>query len=296
MTENQLNKNLQNYRNEIDDIDKKIVELLKHRLEIVKKVGQLKHHYQSNFYIHSNRESDMIKNLIKYADNQIPTPTIVSIWRKIISTANLIEQNIKIALHNPKNINEYHALVRDYYNNEISILNFDSANKIVSELENNHCQIGIFALPNLSDDAEKKEDAKENWWIGLANNKIGMRVFTKIPFYQSNNREHNPHQLLAVAIKQPEQSSADKTLICIESSAQFNKTSIINFFKENNIEITILKSTQIIQFEGIKFFLGELDGFYNENDKIFINLSSKSSPQLKPFIKILGHYPTQILV
>ena len=296
MTENQQNKNLQEYREQIDAIDKKIIELLQSRLKIVRQVGALKHNYQNKFYIHSNRESDMIKNLIKYADNQIPTAAIISIWRKIISTANIIEQNLKIALHNPKNINEYYALVRDYYNNEIPIINFDSANKIVSELENNHCQIGIFALPNSFDETEKKEDAKENWWIALANNQVGMRVFTKIPFSESSTKENNSHQLLAVAIKEAEPSQSDKTLVCIESPAQFNKLSIINFFKENNLEIKILKSTQIIQFDGIKFFLGELDGFYNDNNQIFAKLSSKSSAQLKPFIKILGHFPTAIVV
>jgi chorismate mutase/prephenate dehydratase len=165
MSENQQNKTLALFREQIDEIDLKILNLLKDRMAVIKNVGDLKKSYNEKFYIRSNREADMIKNLVNLAENKFPKSTIINIWRKIITTANMSEQELRIAIHNPKNISDYTYLIREYYNNDVPIINYDSANSVVSDLENNNAQIGIFALPSSNDESDKKEDTKENWWI-----------------------------------------------------------------------------------------------------------------------------------
>jgi hypothetical protein len=150
----------------------------------------------------------MIKKLVNLAQNKLPKSTIINIWRKIITTANTSEQKLKIAIHNPKNIPDFVYLTKEYYNNEMPIVNFDSTNSIVSELENNNYQIGIFALPLNYEENDKKEDTKENWWISLANNKIGLKVFAKIPFmeFTQDDKSFTQIQLVAIAIKEEEKS------------------------------------------------------------------------------------------
>ena len=165
MSENQQNKTLALFREQIDEIDLKILNLLKDRMAVIKNVGDLKKSYNEKFYIRSNREADMIKNLVNLAENKFPKSAIINIWRKIITTANMNEQELRIAIHNPKNISDYTYLIREYYNNDVPIINYDSANSVVSDLENKNAQIGIFALPSSNDESDKKEDTKENWWI-----------------------------------------------------------------------------------------------------------------------------------
>ena len=67
--ENQHNKNssttLQDLRSEIDKIDNQMIELLGQRMAIVSRVGELKKNNNEKFFIKSNREADMIKDLIK---------------------------------------------------------------------------------------------------------------------------------------------------------------------------------------------------------------------------------------
>ena len=269
MSENQQNKKLALFREQIDEIDLKILNLLKDRMEIVKNVGELKKSYNEKFYIRSNREADMIKNLVNLSENKFPKSAIINIWRKIITTANMNEQPLKIAIHNPKNISDYVYLTREYYNNDVPIINYDSANSVVSDLENNNAQIGIFALPNSNDDGDKKEDTAENWWISLANNRIGLKIFAKIPFVEFEQKEKNFNsiQLVATAIKEPEKSSSDNTLITIETGKEISKSSILSALNEVGFEGKILKSAQIIQFDGIKFHLIEsffsLDHFFS---------------------------------
>lgn len=295
MSENQQNKKLALFREQIDEIDLKILNLLKDRMMVIKDVGELKKSYNEKFYIRANREADMIKNLVNLAEDKFPKSSIINIWRKIITTANMNEQALRIAIHNPRNITDYTYLVREYYNNDVPIINYDSANSVVAELENQQAQIGIFALPDSIDDFDKKEDTKENWWISLANNRIGLKIFAKIPFVEFAQKDKNSNsiQLVAVAIKEAEKSSCDKSLITIETGKEINKSAILSALKEVGLEGKILKSTQVMQFDGIKFHLIELDGFHLENDDVFKKLSQS---KIKPYVKVLGHFAQTILI
>ena len=103
--QNQENKSfdlkLSELRQEIDQIDEKIIELLIARFNVVNAVKGLKEDFNDKFFIKSAREADMIKDLIQKSEGKIPAELILNIWRKIISFANYHEQKIAIALYNP---------------------------------------------------------------------------------------------------------------------------------------------------------------------------------------------------
>ena len=296
--ENQSNKTqeapLLVLREEIDQIDNQIIPLLMQRMNIITRVGELKKSNQEKFFIRSNREADMIKDLVKKSGNILPKTTIISIWRKIITTANIHEQPLAIAIHNPKNIPDYDYVVRDYYNELVPLHNFDSATNVVAEIEKGEAQIGIFALPHEIGE-EKKEDPKENWWISLANNRSSLKVFAKIPFYEilGQKKDLDKIELVAVAAKEPEKSSDDRSLLYLEVAKEISKTQILSALKELSLAGRILKSVKLAQVEGIIFHLIELDGFYLENDLVIKNFSKS---KVKPYIKILGHYAVAIKI
>ncbi len=300
-TSKPLNSKLQNLRKEIDKIDDQIISLFAQRMNVVMQVSELKKNNQDNFFIKSGREADMLKELVKKECANFSKATIINIWRKIITTANMHEQKISLAIHNPKNIVDYDYIVREYYSNEVPISSFDSASSVVLELEKDAGKIGIFALPSSSstfstnDDHEKKQDAKESWWVTLANNRVGLRVFTKIPFVEflDQGKKFEQIELVAVAIKEPEKSSEDNSLLYIEVAKEISRNQILLALKDCEMSAKILKSVEIQQFEGIIFHLVELEGFYLEDDQ---QIKSFSQNKIKPFVKILGHYPTTIKV
>lgn len=292
MVENQQDKQLQSLRSEIDKIDEQLVSLLDQRMEVVLKVGELKKNNQEKFFIRSNREADMIKDLIKKVGPNFPKSTIVHIWRKIITAANMQEQPLRVAIHNPKNISDFDYLVKEYYSDEVPLAHFDSATSVVSELEKGEAHIGVFALP-IMENEEKKEDAKENWWISLANNRLGLRVYAKIPLIEflDSQKGFTKIQLVAVAIKDAEKSSADNSLLYIEVAKEVSKSQILSALKEQGLNGRILKSVRLHQVEGIVFYLVELEGFYADNAS---EIAALSKSKAKPFAKILGHYATAI--
>lgn len=230
----------------------------------------------------------MLKKLIADNNSSFSSASIVAIWRKIITNANMHEQTIKLVVHNPKNNPEIEYILRDYYNNEIEIHHFDSINNVISELQKDQSKIGIFSLP------EKNNTNSEDWWINLSNNQTNLKVFASLPFikFKINNAglKFN-HQLVAVAQKQPEQSNQDITLLVFEINKDYSLSKIQNLFEKNQLQANILKVNQSSYFAGMQLILIELQGFFLENDQILQNI--KNDP-LKPYIKIIGHYPTTI--
>lgn len=301
--ENQHNKSenaaLNALRSDIDQIDDQIISLLGKRMEIIKKVGDLKKSNNEKFFIRSSREADMIKALIKKSDSAFSKATIANIWRKIITTANVEEQGLKVAIHNPKNISDYNYLVREYYNDAVPISTHDSVTGVIVELEKNEAQIGIFDISEQfstidQEEHDRKSDMNENWWISLANNRSGLKIFAKIPFVEYvDKQEADPISLVAVAIKESEKSAEDNTLLCVELSSEVSRSQFLSAFKEQGLNAKILKVVKIHQVEKIVFYLVELSGFYVESDEVIKNFTKS---KIKSYVKVLGSYALPVKV
>ena len=278
---NSSNQNpLLQLRNQIDQIDNQIIELLNQRIKLVKSVGAYKQSVNENFFIKSAREADMIKALLPKVDKDIPRSTIVNIWRKIITSSNCLEQSLKIAIHNPSKIIDYGYLVKEYYGDFIPLTFHDSISNVIAEIEKGESQIGIFTLPNA------REDKLENWWINLANNQSGLRVFAKIPFVGESR-----YNLVAIAKKEAEKSSEDKTLLSIEVLRDVSKHQVEEALSSNSFEFKILQSNTLEQIHNITFYLVEVEGFFDENSSQIAGLFRNET---KPFVKIIGHFAKTI--
>ncbi|HLD77244.1 MAG TPA: chorismate mutase, partial [Rickettsiales bacterium] len=123
-------------REEIDKIDDKILKLLQKRLEIVKSVQEVKSKNGEEFFIKSAREADMIKNLLTKT-KIMPKSAIIDIWRKIITSANCLEQPLQIALHNPNHITDFKYILRQYYADFVPIINQNNIADVIFDIEKN---------------------------------------------------------------------------------------------------------------------------------------------------------------
>ncbi|MBM3580311.1 MAG: hypothetical protein FJX34_06040 [Alphaproteobacteria bacterium] len=186
-------------RNEIDRIDEQLISLLKQRMKVVRYVGELKKKNGEKFFIRSAREADMVKALIKKAAGDLPESLVVDVWRKLITAANMCEQPLHIVSQHP----EYEYLVREYYNSEVPITHFLQTKDVIAELDSGRAQIAIFALP---------PHHHEEWWKILPTH---LRVFVRIPFIKKSAT-----RLVAVANKEPEESSENVTLIATENGVK----------------------------------------------------------------------------
>ncbi len=90
-----MNKKLQPYRTEIDEVDEKILDLLARRFQIVRDVGQLKT-TENIKVIQSQRAENVITRMTKIAgEKNIPPALIHDFYTNIIKEAHKIEFAIK---------------------------------------------------------------------------------------------------------------------------------------------------------------------------------------------------------
>lgn len=288
--QNNIAPTLLEYRSEIDRIDQKIIDLLNQRMNVVAKVGKYKEAIKDRLFIRSAREADMIKNLLKKADSSIPRSAIVAIWRKIIASANILEQDIKIAVQNPQRSPLYDHFIKEYYGDFIEVTDYASSTKIISEIENNSIQLGCFSTINES----LNNDDLDHWWINIANNKKDLKVFAKIPFIEYEKDRNMIHDsLMVVAIKEPEQSTSDKTLLTIELEGESSQYGLQKALIDAGLDAKIIKNVKVKLIPNITFYLVEVDGFFLADDDKFKELAAA---KIKPHIKVIGHYPTPIIL
>jgi chorismate mutase len=282
-------KNLENFRKKIDKIDNKIINLLYERIKVVHEVAEFKKQKEYKLFIHSAREADMIKNLLKKCNFAFPKSAIISIWRKIITSANNLEQKLKIGIYNPCNISNYFYQTSEYYGDFVKITLETKLKNIFIKLKKNQLQIAIFALPSHN---STKNQAKLDtpWWFWLANNEIGLsqkfnpRVFSLISL--KKNKEDN---LVAVGIKEAEKSSSDNSLIAMWLLQDLPQRKILSLLKKVNIKAKILDS--FLKFNSHKniCYLLESSNFYSDSSLEIIKLA-ESIEILK--IRVIGNYPT----
>jgi chorismate mutase len=300
-----FNEKLAKYRTQIDEIDNQIIQLLKSRMKIVDSVGDLKKQQKEKFFIKSAREADMIKNIIAKAEEinfKFPVSAFINIWRKIISSANISEQKLKIIFFNQEKSLEksayYKSLIKEYYLEEIEIIEsssikfcFDEALKI-----DENCSISIFPIDQNCCD-------KILWWQKLGNVKGfngNLKIFMKLPFYKNSDKDYDKNSkiskpknskqpiLFLLANKESEQSQQDNSLIYIESSNKLNEKNLDLVKDGKKITLKIIDQNQ--NSENKFCFLIEIEGFFNDEDLAKLKIRNKFIKK----IKLLGNYPKEI--
>lgn len=274
--DNLLKDELDVLRQEIDAIDSQLLGLFEKRMQVVNRVGNLKKSHQEKFFIRSNREADMIKDLLKRV-SLFPKSAIMAIWRKIIVAANMHEQPLKIGLCESENLDLCKGLTREYYSSSVPIDVFEDGATAIQALKDDVVKIGVFALPNAVNNAD--------WWVDLAQNMgdgaDALKVFARIPFYESDDEV-----FVAVAAKKAEQSSEDNSLVYIEVADGALESQVLLAFDDAGFsDVRVLKSAVV--GDNLAYLL-EIDGFYIGD--AFKDLVVGS------VVKVIGHYALPVQV
>ena len=84
------NQELIELRESINEIDKKLIDLIKERMEISVKIGKYKSDNNLSI-LNNNREKEVIENLKKYNDNKLDNKFIERVWLQIMGYSKIIQ-------------------------------------------------------------------------------------------------------------------------------------------------------------------------------------------------------------
>lgn len=85
-------KLLKDYRQEIDEIDISLVDLLNKRAETVSKIKKLKEKNNMPLY-DAKREEDLINNIVKYNKGPLYNDNIIQIFESILRNVQILEKD-----------------------------------------------------------------------------------------------------------------------------------------------------------------------------------------------------------
>ena len=99
---NMTYKKLENLRNQINDLDNKILEILDIRSNVVSKIGKLKD--LTKGVIDENREQAVLDRLLKLSKGKYSKDTIVRIWRELFDASTRIQLKSKSKITTKRSI------------------------------------------------------------------------------------------------------------------------------------------------------------------------------------------------
>ena len=163
-----MESELKKLRKEIDKIDDKLLELLNKRMEIVKKVGELKNNTNAPVY-RPEREKEIIERLTKISKEKsgiLGKDEIEAIFLEIFAVSRSLERKERIAFLGPIGTYTHQAAESRFGANAkyLPILNIEGVFKAVS---NKEAKYGIVPIENNTEgvvgitlDSLKKYDVK----------------------------------------------------------------------------------------------------------------------------------------
>ena len=133
-------------RNEIDNVDKKIVDLLNERLSLVQDIGKIKESTGENYYDPS-RELKVLDKVISSSSGLIKDSSLKSIFREIISASISLEKDLNIAYLGPEATFTHQAVMKKF-GSSLKACSMKTIYDVFTAVESCECHYGVVPIEN----------------------------------------------------------------------------------------------------------------------------------------------------
>jgi chorismate mutase / prephenate dehydratase len=137
---------LEALRSRIDQVDRRLVELLNERARIVVEVGQFKRDSGSPIYA-PHREAAVLKQAIERSDGPLPDRTIEGVYRELMSGSFALEQPLRIGYLGPAGSFSHQAAVAQF-GSSVSFENLHAIEGVFTEVRRGHVDYGLAPIEN----------------------------------------------------------------------------------------------------------------------------------------------------
>ena len=196
---------LSDLRNEIDEIDKRLHDLLMRRVEIGREVAKAKIGSDSGPNLRPGREAQIIRGLAARNNGPLSMGSVVRIWREILS-ANL-NQQIEIRAATLSSDTDFQGLATEYVGTTSKLLYLDNIEEVIQCVAKGDAEIGILPDLNLS--------VHGRWWpklINLCKNRK-LNIISHLPV--ATSRAKKPGAFI-IAAQEPEISGNDTSVFIVD--------------------------------------------------------------------------------
>tara|TARA_A100000164_G_scaffold72273_1_gene60654 strand:+ start:1042 stop:1788 length:747 start_codon:yes stop_codon:yes gene_type:complete len=196
---------LSDLRNEIDEIDKRLHDLLMRRVEIGREVAEAKTGTDAGPNLRPGREAQIIRGLADRNIGPLSMGSVVRIWREILS-ANL-NQQIEIRAATLSSSIDFQDLATEYVGTASTLLYFNNIEEVIQCVAKGESQIGI--LPDLTMSVHGR------WWPKLVNIYENRKI-NIISYLPVITRKAKKPGAFIIAAQEPEISGNDTSVFIVD--------------------------------------------------------------------------------
>jgi chorismate mutase/prephenate dehydratase len=137
---------LEKIREKIDNIDKKIVELISKRARLIKKIAEIKKKKKLSIYV-PEREKEVYKKISQYNPGPLPDEYLKNIYREIMSGSLALEKELTIAYLGPPATFTHLAALKKF-GSAVKYSECSNITEIFTEVEKGNADFGVVPIEN----------------------------------------------------------------------------------------------------------------------------------------------------
>ncbi len=137
---------LDKLRQQINDLDVKLVNLLNERAQVVIDVGKLKNKTGGQIYA-PDREKDVFARISEVNEGPLPDKCLIAIWRELMSGSFFLERPLRIGYLGPDGSFSHTAAMLKF-GQSVEYEGLTDIFSIFDEVSKEHCDLGIVPIEN----------------------------------------------------------------------------------------------------------------------------------------------------
>jgi chorismate mutase/prephenate dehydratase len=138
--------NLGDIRKKIDELDKKVIDLLNERTKLALAVGKVKVETGKEIYA-PDRESEIYRRIDEYSKGPMPKDALKTIYREIMSASLSLEKPLTIAYLGPE-ATFTHLAALSKFGSSVGYVPVQGINQIFQEVEHKRADYGVVPIEN----------------------------------------------------------------------------------------------------------------------------------------------------
>ena len=281
-------------RDEIDEIDDTIHDLLMRRMALANRISETKRAAgAAGALLRPAREAAIMRRLMERHSGPFPFPVVVRIWSEIMSATLFAEGDFAVSVftvEQPNKENRFADLARTHFGAETTLLPARTESGVLRAVRDGKASVGVLPIPADAMSGDVGVSA-EPWWLTLAaSDDERPMIVSRLPWLAVERRRGGATSALVVAMTSPAPSGDDVSFLAVESSDTISRDRIRTALAETGIAVTGSVVWHDDSGAPGRWQLIEVDGFVAEEDARLERFAKDLRGHVGR-IAVLGSYP-----
>lgn len=249
---------LNRLRQEIDQIDDDIHDLLMRRTAVVEQIRGIKGGDRAA-YLRPGREALILRRLVKRHRGSFPKPALVRIWREIMAALVCLQGPLRVAVFAPEEYPGYWDLARDQFGASTPMTAFATVGQVMRAVGDRAASVGVLPWPH--------ESSPDPWWRHLAaREEDPIRIAARLPFAGEGDGRAKGLHAVAVARIAQERTGDDRSLLILETRGEVSRSRFLAAMQAAGFEPSYIAAWQDNQDPNSWLHLVEIGDFVSPDD------------------------------